>query len=225
MNLRRINLILFSCVLFSIAVVSWLPESTFFAGYEKPWQLQPFTSEDSLSVAYKERYRVLDKLPVVWQMKDTTGAMAVILVDAWGVPLDESRLAEDFSFFQKLPHEFALHRRLANRTEHAENVEWKDEHVVVKCDSCGDSEKIAMLDSLLSQRNGEKFAMTVSGSRYGDRNVLHETLKALTTLAERYPDCKFIVQGTHRPMLGSPELRRSHLSHWAPVVILNAKLD
>lgn len=225
MNFRRLNTILFFCVLASIAVVSWLPESTFFAGEEKPWQLQPFTNEDSLSVKYREQYRELDKRPIMWQIKDTTGLLAIILIDAWGVPLDESLMAEDFAIFKDLPHEYALHRRLANRTEHAENVEWKGEITKVVCEKCKDAEGLTILDSLIKLKESERFALRAKDSRDGNRNSLHNVLKSIVELATRHPECKFVVQGTHRPILGPPEVRRQHLSHWVPVVILNAKLD
>ena len=225
MSFRRLNLILFCCVLLSIGIVSWLPESTFFSGFEKPWQLQPFANEDSLSTAYKKEYRILNKVPVLWQLNDTTGTIAIILIDAWGVPLDESRMAAEFSIFKDLPHDFALHQRLANRTEHAENVEWKGDFIKVACDSCSDAKKIVVLDSLISQKAGERFALIAQESRYGDMNALHNVLSSVATIAKKHPECKFIVQGTHRPILGAPEVRRLHKSHWVPVVLLNAKFD
>ena len=59
-------------------------------------------------------------------MYDSSQVNVFILVDAWGVPVEETLLESDFSLFRDIPHKFALHQRLANRTKHAERVEFRN---------------------------------------------------------------------------------------------------
>ena len=40
-------------------------------------------------------------------------------------------------------------------------------------------------------------------------------------VARRHPEARFIVQGTHRPILGNPKIRRESYSHWVPAVVIN----
>lgn len=252
MNWRRLNIILFLVFFVTLVVFALLPETCFFMDMGKPWQLQPFSHEDSLSQVYKDKYKILDKKKILFYEKDTLQDVAVILVDAWGVPLDPDALKEEFSFFEEISHEFAIHRRLVNQNVHAESVELRNDYdealyffggdsleygrgeyipklgfnEVLFCQMCGDSVMLGKLDSVIFDRAADKqnrtlFALTTQTSREGNREALLGTLARIAKVAAKYPDVKFIVQGTHRPILGTPETRRMYHAHWVPVVIIN----
>ncbi|MBQ3715753.1 MAG: hypothetical protein IJM92_00630 [Fibrobacter sp.] len=93
------------------------------------------------------------------------------------------------------------------------------------CQKCPDSVMAATLDSVLaavavdSASPVKNVAWTTQGSRDGDRAKLHATLRLIAGVARRHPEARFIVQGTHRPILGDPKIRRESFAHWVPVVI------
>lgn len=93
------------------------------------------------------------------------------------------------------------------------------------CQKCPDSLMAAMLDSVLTAVAGDSaspvknVAWTTQGSRDGDRAKLHTTLRLIADVARRHPEARFIVQGTHRPILGDPKIRRESFTHWVPAVI------
>lgn len=93
------------------------------------------------------------------------------------------------------------------------------------CQKCPDSVMAAMLDSVLAAASCDTtspvkyVAWTTQNSRDGDRAKLHATLRLIADVARRHPEARFIVQGTHRPILGDPKIRRESFTHWVPVVI------
>ena len=93
------------------------------------------------------------------------------------------------------------------------------------CQKCPDSVMAATLDSVLaavavdSASSVKNVAWTTQGSRDGDRAKLHATLRLIADVARRHPEARFIVQGTHRPILGDPKIRRESFTHWVPAVI------
>ena len=235
-------LALFSSILFYVA-----GKTSMSTAFEKPWHLQPSVHEDSLTQVYKDNYAIFDKRRFHLQVGDSSRTKVIILVDAWGVPIQENLLAEEFSIFTDIPHVFALHHRLANRTKHAEKTEFREtlspniylfggdsteykrtEYVreigfsdALFCQRCTDSVMLEKLDSLLSSDSLKTIAWTTQSSRSGDRDSLLNSLKQIGSLAKRHPKVLFVVQGTHRPILGSPETRNSYKAHWVPAVILN----
>ena len=245
---QRINLAVFSCLIVAASIFFYISEKTIFSQpMDKPWHLQPIVHEDSLTAMYKSQYKILGKQRLSLQVGDTTRVQIYILVDAWGVPVDESLLAEDFSAFADLPHVFALHQRLANRTKHAERTEFRNsirkniylfggdsleygraEYVPelgfsknVFCQHCSDSAMLIKADSLLQADSLKFIAWTTQSSRTGDRDSLHLALKRIADFARIHPEILFIVQGTHRPTLGTPEARKSCKAHWVPAAVLN----
>ena len=90
-----------------------------------------------------------------------------------------------------------------------------------------DSVMAAKLDSVLAAVVGDtansvkNIAWTTQGSRDGDRAKLHATLRLVADVARRHPEARFIVQGTHRPILGDPKIRRESFAHWVPAVVIN----
>ena len=250
MKARNINLILFSITLALLIAIPFVSDKLFVINQNAPWQFSPFNSGDSLSVVYKERYRVLDASALIRLLKDTSRTTISIMVDGWGVPYDEKMLEQDFSLFKQQNVKYAMHRRSLGYTSHAENVEyhigfaggtfltqgdslicaqradsayWKFEQSLC-CENCGDSKMISVIDSLLSDSAQMRIGWTARSTREGDREKLHEILKGLSDVASRHPDVQFIIQGTHRPILGTPETRRKYLAPWVPAVFINCEL-
>jgi hypothetical protein len=95
------------------------------------------------------------------------------------------------------------------------------------CQKCPDSVMAATLDSVLAAVTGDttspvkNVAWTTQGSRDGDRAKLHATLRLIAAVARRHPEARFIVQGTHRPILGDSKIRRESFTHWVPAVVIN----
>lgn len=250
MKARNINLILFAATLVVLITIPFVSGKLFKINQNAPWQFSPFNSGDSLSVVYKERYCVLNQYALIRQIEDTARTTVSIMIDGWGVPYDEDMLAEDFALFDVEPAQFALHKRLAGHTSHAENVEmrtgFKDGLSIVSGDSaecskqetqprfgakktfcclnCTDKEVAGSLDSLLADTTWKRMEWTARETGLGDREKLHSLLRQLAGLAARHPEVQFIIQGTHRPILGTPETRRKYNAHWVPAVFINCAL-
>jgi len=255
-SLQKVSLAVFS-VLFVFAVIfSYLINSQFIKMPEKPWHMQPTIDADSLTAEYIFKYEQFDSRKLIGQFADSSRVTVSILVDAWGVSFDENLLAEDFAIFKDLPHREFLHRRLANRTRHAEFAELRipgdstrphdgvylfggdsleyrrnlymdslGYGVRLFCQMCPDSVMAATLDSVLAAVAGDTtslvkyIAWTTQNSRDGDRAKLHATLRLIAAVARKHPEARFIIQGTHRPILGDPKIRRESFAHWVPAVI------
>lgn len=214
---------------------------------DKPWQMQPKTDENVLTQDYLEEFEILGKSKIIDRITDSTDKVVNILVDAWGVPFDIAKMKEDFALFSGVVHKEFLHPRVANRTRHAEFVELRnpagnglylfggdsleygrDRYLdslgyteKIFCQSCKDSVMLAKLDSVLQFNDCRVFAVTTQDSRNGDRNTLRYTLRKIALLAAKYPNVRFIVQGSHRPILGEPKIRKTHFAKWVPTIILN----
>ena len=235
-------------VFFAFAVVfSYLTKSQFIKMPEKPWHMQPFIDADELSAEYAGAYDLLDKGSLGSRFADSSRVFVSILVDAWGIPFDRDLLIKDFAVFKDLPHKEYLHRRLANRTRHAEFAELRTsdsssfyifggdsleygrnlyidslgytEHLF--CQKCPDSTMFAFLNMVLHEGTAKRVALTTQDSRDGNRTKLHSTLQLIAEIARDYPKVQFIVQGTHRPILGDPKIRRESFAHWVPAVVIN----
>lgn len=95
------------------------------------------------------------------------------------------------------------------------------------CKKCPDSVMSTKLDSVLTVVAGDSatlvknIAWTTQGSRDGDRAKLRASLRLIAAVARRHPEARFIVQGTHRPILGDPKIRRESFTHWVPAVVIN----
>ena len=219
--------------------------------FGKPWHLSPSVHEDSLSQNYLNDYKILDSKSLLRHVAlDSLRANVFILVDAWGVPIQESVLKEDFAYFENLPHIFALHQRLANRDKHAERVEFRNAHEnniylfggdsleynrqnyiaeigfnrTLFCQKCEDGIMIEKIDSLIKIDSLQLIAWTTQSSRSGDRDSLHNSLTLIADFAKKHPDIQIVVQGTHRPVLCNSDVRNAYKSHWVPVAVLNSKI-
>ena len=95
------------------------------------------------------------------------------------------------------------------------------------CQKCADSVMLGKLDSLLAldslftQDVAKVIALTTQDSRDGDRAKLHVTLRGIAKVTRNHPGVRFIIQGTHRPILGDPKIRRESFTHWVPAVVIN----
>ena len=257
-RLQKIGLVAFFVFVAFAVTFSYLTKSRFIKMPEKPWHMQPGIDADSLTEEYIFKYEQFDSRKLIGQFADSSRVTVSILVDAWGVPFDEKLLAEDFAIFRDFAHREFLHRRLANRTRHAEFAELRipgdstrphdgvylfggdsleygrnlymdslGYGVRLFCQKCPDSVMAATLDSALTGVAGDttspvkNVAWTTQDSRDGDRAKLHATLRLIADVARRHPKARFIVQGTHRPILGDPKIRRESFTHWVPAVVIN----
>ncbi len=247
---QKVNLMIFAIVVVSVASMVYVLGKTDFSNpFGKPWHLLPSVHEDSLSQRYLEKYKILDQRSLYRQLYDSSRVNVFVMVDAWGVPIQESVLENEFAYFEKIPHVFALHQRLGARNKHAERVEFRADSVqkiylfggdsmeyqrptlveeigfknTLFCQNCGDEIMIAKIDSLLENDSLEFIAWTTQSSRGGDKDRLHKSLKLIAELALRHPETQFVVQGTHRPVLCNSEIRNTYKYHWVPAVILNGK--
>jgi len=244
-----INLIAFLMLIFAtVSLIYILGKMDLTGPLGKPWHLLPAVHEDSLSATYKGSYQIMGKTPLQATLLDTTRTNVFILVDAWGVPIDENILALDLKEFETSPHKFALHRRLANYTSHAEHAEFRNnfasniflfggdslqfnrrEYIPalgfqnsIFFNDCGNGVIISQIDSILTEPEHPKFiAWTALASTIGEHNKIRQTLTQIADLAKRHPEVRFVVQGTHRPVLCGPETRNSYKAHWVPVAVLN----
>lgn len=249
MKARNINLALFSAFLLCLISLPILCVDKYLSHQDYPWQLTPF-GYDSLSQHYKDHYLTMDAKALVTHLKDSTKPVVTVMIDGWGVPYDESTLEEDFALLKKEKVKFAMHRRLLGYTSHAENVEYRsglaggtfltqgDSLICAQradstywkfgqalcCENCDDSKMISVIDSLLSDSTQTRLGWTARSTREGDREKLHNILQGLSDIASRHPDVQFIIQGTHRPILGTPETRRKYLAPWVPAVFINCEL-
>ena len=168
-------------------------------------------------------------------------------MDAWGVPIQESKLEREFAYFEMNSHKFAIHQRLRNYNKHAETVEFRGAtqnkiylfggdsteyhrpswvkdigfEKTLFCQKCGDEMILSKIDSLLVDDSFKFIAWTTQSSRDGDEDRLHKSLYLLANFAKQHPNVQFVIQGTHRPVLVDSKIRNSYKSHWVPVVLLN----
>lgn len=247
---QKINLIFFSSIIVFLSSLAYVFNGIDFTSpFGKPWHLQPSVHEDSLSQRLLDKYVILNHQSLFKQLYDSTKTNVFILIDAWGVPTDEKMLDTDFDVFVKLPHWKIIHQRLANRTKHAELVEFRNNlqnkiylfggdsleynrnryiheigyESVHFCSYCKDATIITKIDSLLENDFHQMIAWTTQSARSGDRDSLRKTLTLIADFAKRHPDIQIVVQGTHRPVLCESKVRNSYKSHWVPAVVLNKK--
>ena len=95
------------------------------------------------------------------------------------------------------------------------------------CQNCHDAvmfvklDSLLALDSLFAPEEAKVIALTTQDSRDGDRAKLHSTLRLIADVARKHSEARFIIQGSHRPILGDPKIRRESFTHWVPAVVIN----
>ena len=75
---------------------------------------------DDLPDSFKEKYAVTDSATITRGFIDSTRANVLVLVESWGVPLDENRFAEQLRIFDGIPMQVGAHHRMYSRTRTAE---------------------------------------------------------------------------------------------------------
>ncbi len=249
MNKRLLNITLFSAVIAFIISLPIIFKDQFLPRRNSPWQLQPFNA-DSLSLFCKSNYRIIGDTALITYLKAPSRTVVNVLVDGWGVPYDESMLVQDFDLFKENSPTLTIHNRMFGYTAIIENSElqngFTDGVFLFNGDSAGcskkqrslannfsqiiclenhkDPEVIPILDSMLAADSLKSMAWTTYETREGDREKLHLVLNGLSNLAKKYPQIQFIIQGTHRPILGTPETRRKYLAPWVPAVFANGSI-
>ncbi|WP_407457004.1 hypothetical protein [Fibrobacter sp.] len=247
-KLVKLNLLSFLVFVFVTAsLVYVLGKMNFSTPFGKPWHLQSSVHEDSLSQEYLNQFQIRDGRSLIQDLYDSSRANLFIMVDAWGVPIQENVLEKELALFEKVPHWFTLHQRLANRNIHAERVELRNDiyqniylfggdsleynrQVYIReigfkktlfCQKCNDGVMLGKIDSLLQNDSLQLIAWTTQSSRSGDKDSLFASLKLIVDFAARHSDVHIVVQGTHRPVLCESKIRNQYKSHWVPVVVLN----
>ena len=80
---------------------------------------------------------------------------------------------------------------------------------------------LTKIDSLIKTDSLQLIAWTTQSSRTGNKDSLNKSLALIANFAKSHPSERIVVQGSHRPILGSKETRNAYKSHWVPVVFLN----
>lgn len=251
--MKKINIVLFALISAALFFSQYILNSDYLNKYIKPWHMQPFANEDSLSDYVRENYRMLDNKQLYPKFSDSKKNIVNILVDAWGLSMSDSIVKNDFSVFEKLSHKFIVHNRQMNYNTHVEKIELRNKYEnsfflfggdsleygrkeyipqigfsnTLFCQNCPDTVMINKIDSILYMVNSLQksvfIGLTTRGSREGNQDSLVVSLKSLANLAKKHPESVFIIQGTHRPILGSTKKRKMYYTHWVPAVVINAE--
>ena len=75
---------------------------------------------DDLPDSFEAKYAVTDSATITRGFIDSTRANVLVLVESWGVPLDENRFAEQLRIFDGIPMQVGAHHRMYSRTRTAE---------------------------------------------------------------------------------------------------------
>ena len=94
---------------------------------------KPVTRKE-LSVSFKAKFFTTDSATITRGFIDSTKTNVVVLVESWGVPLDEKRFAKQLRIFDGIPMQVGAHHRMYSRTRTAER---EDLIYSVKRDSAG----------------------------------------------------------------------------------------
>lgn len=245
-----LNGILFFSVVLGIVLFSYFLDENEMKSQTKPWHMQMNEYGDNLSEAYLHQYKLMDHGRVVSQLESFTGTTVLILVDAWGVPYKEKELADELAIFEGLPRKEYLHKRLMSYTKFAELAEFRttisgavylfngdsseynrSDYVrklgyeyLLFCQKCSDVNSLKKLDSLLNiEEQSQMISVSLQSSRDGESLRIKETLMAIVQLVKKHKNVRFVIQGTHRPVLVSKVVREKYYAYWVPVVVINPR--
>ncbi|MCI6872569.1 hypothetical protein [Hallerella sp.] len=73
-----------------------------------------------LPESFVQKYKVVDSVTVTRHYVDTLRSNVVILVESWGVPMEESRFTEELRIFDGVVQQLGVHSRMYSRTRTAE---------------------------------------------------------------------------------------------------------
>lgn len=243
-----LNAILFSVVVLSFALFSYFFDENEILSHTKPWHMQMNERGDVLSELYQHQYKLMDHGRAVAQLGAFDGTTVLILVDAWGVPYEERVLDDELSAFEGIPHEKYLHRRLMSYTKFAEQAEFRTEiedavyffngdsseynrakyvrdlgyGQIVFCQKCSVSMSLTKVDSLINVGSPLRIvSVSLQSTREMDLKKIKEVLSEIAELAKKNPGTRFVIQGSHRPILIPREKRELYYQYWVPLVVLN----
>lgn len=243
----KISLLLFCLFILVVVVFQYCVDLDVFSNRIIPWHMD---KGDSLSESYLEKYEITDQQRLIRKLTDSSRIWVLVLVDAWGVPYEESLLKDEFEIFGTKKSKKFLHKRLTEFTKYAENAEFRLEsgeglylfggdsleyarssyldslgyHFRYFCQKCDDEIMLGLADSILSNSDTPRvIALTTQSSRGGDRDSLLHSLKMISKLVEKYPEVTFVIQGTHRPILCKANVREQYYQHWVPAILVNAE--
>lgn len=77
-------------------------------------------ARDSLSESFKAKYFTTDSATITRGFIDSTKTNVLVLVESWGIPMDESRFAERLHVFDGISKQVGAHHRMYSRTRTAE---------------------------------------------------------------------------------------------------------
>ena len=77
-------------------------------------------ARDSLPESFKAKYFTTDSATITRGFIDSTKTNVLVLVESWGVPLDENRFAKQLQIFDGIPNQVGAHHRMYSRTRTAE---------------------------------------------------------------------------------------------------------
>ena len=249
-NKLPLNAVLFLAFILVVGMFTYVVEDHDVDSLVKPWHTQMNKFGDELSFSYVERYKVLDYGRTISQLDSFEGTTVSILVDAWGVPYEENKMAEEFGLFEGVNCEGFLHKRLLNYTKHAEHAEFRLEtpggiylfngdsaeygrrdyvkklgyEQILFCHRAEGTVLLEKVDSLLKMESRPRIiAVSLQSSRQGNQISIRKSLEEISRFCSRWNDVRFIIQGTHRPVLVSREERERYYAYWVPVVVVTPK--
>lgn len=77
-------------------------------------------ARDSLPESFKAKYFTTDSATITRGFLDSTKTNVLVLVESWGIPMDESRFAEQLQVFDGISKQVGAHHRMYSRTRTAE---------------------------------------------------------------------------------------------------------
>lgn len=77
-------------------------------------------ARDSLPESFKAKYFTTDSATITRGFIDSAKTNVIVLVESWGVPLDENRFAKQLQIFDGIPNQVGAHHRMYSRTRTAE---------------------------------------------------------------------------------------------------------
>lgn len=105
-------------------------------------------ARDSLPESFKAKYFTTDSATITRGFTDSTKTNVLVLVESWGVPLDENRFAKQLQIFDGIPMQSGAHHRMYSRTRTAER---EDLIYSVKRDSVGRRDTVFLPQALRKQ--------------------------------------------------------------------------
>ena len=108
---------------------------------------KPVTRKE-LSESFKAKYFTTDSATITRGFLDSIKTNVLVLVESWGVPLDENRFTEQLQIFDGIPMQMGAHHRMYSRTRTAER---EDLIYCVRRDSVGRRDTVFIPQVLRTQ--------------------------------------------------------------------------